>query len=224
MKRTNGGAQWWSEDKSFYLALMLCLAAIAVAAYLLFAFPNGTSDDDTMQAQEYQADDSVTASEALERIPAMDPQPAPEQEETQQETDTADPAEQPEQQPADALSFAPPMDSKITQDFSQNTLLYNETTGDWRTHEAVDYEGKSGDAVQAAAAGTVLAVGGGSGSRRVYDHQSRAGIDEPVRGTCRPVCRGGRCGKTGAEDCRAGRTDALGGKTGHTSAFLRVRK
>ena len=81
MKRTNGGAQWWSEDKSFYLALMLCLAAIAVAAYLLFAFPNGTSDDDTMQAQEYQADDSVTASEALERIPAMDPQPAPEQQE-----------------------------------------------------------------------------------------------------------------------------------------------
>ena len=146
MKRTNGGAQWWSEDKSFYLALMLCLAAIAVAAYLLFAFPNGTSDDDTMQAQEYQADDSVTASEALERIPAMDPQPAPEQQETQQETDTADPAEQPEQQPADALSFAPPMDSKITQDFSQNTLLYNETTGDWRTHEAGDYEGKSGDA------------------------------------------------------------------------------
>ena len=69
MKRTNGGAQWWSEDKSFYLALMLCLAAIAVAAYLLFAFPNGTSDDDTMQAQEYQADDSVAASEALERIP-----------------------------------------------------------------------------------------------------------------------------------------------------------
>ena len=137
MKRTNGGAQWWSEDKSFYLALMLCLAAIAVAAYLLFAFPNGTSDEDTMQAQEYQADDSVTASEALERIPAMDPQPAPEQQETQQETDTADPAEQPEQQPADALSFAPPMDSKITQDFSQNTLLYNETTGDWRTHEAV---------------------------------------------------------------------------------------
>lgn len=159
MKRTNGGAQWWSEDKSFYLALMLCLAAIAVAAYLLFVFPNGTSDDDTMQAQEYQADDSVAASEALERIPAMDPQPAPEQQETQQETDTADPAEQPEQQTADALSFAPPMDSKITQDFSQNTLLYNETTGDWRTHEAVDYEGKSGDAVQAAAAGTVLAVG-----------------------------------------------------------------
>lgn len=67
MKRTNGGAQWWSEDKSFYLALMLCLAAIAVAAYLLFAFPNGTSDEDTMQAQEYQADDSVTASEALQR-------------------------------------------------------------------------------------------------------------------------------------------------------------
>ena len=55
MKRTNGGAQWWSEDKSFYLALMLCLAAIAVAAYLLFAFPNGTSDEDTMNIRRMTA-------------------------------------------------------------------------------------------------------------------------------------------------------------------------
>ncbi len=158
MKRTNGGAQWWSEDKSFYVVLLMCLAAIAVAAYLLFAFPSSTTDE-TMQAQEYQADDSVTSSEALERIPAMDPQPAQKQQESETQTDAAESTEQPVQQTAAALTVAPPMDSKITQDFSNDTLVYNETTGDWRTHEAVDYEGEAGDAVQAAADGTVLAVG-----------------------------------------------------------------
>ncbi len=158
MKRTNGGAQWWSEDKSFYVVLLMCLAAIAVAAYLLFAFPSGTTDE-TMQAQEYQADDSVTASEALERIPAMDPQPAQKQQESETQDAATEPTEQPVQQTAAALTVVPPMDSKITQDFSKDTLTYNETTGDWRTHEAIDYAGKEGDAVQAAADGTVLAVG-----------------------------------------------------------------
>lgn len=158
MKRTNGGAQWWSEDKSFYVVLLLCLAAIAVAAYLLFAVPSGTTDE-TMQAEEYQADDSVTASEALERIPAMDPQPAEKQQESETQTEEAEQTEQPVQQTAAAQTVAPPMDSEVTQDFSQDTLTYNETTGDWRTHEAIDYAGKKGDAVQAAADGTVLAVG-----------------------------------------------------------------
>ena len=158
MKRTNGGAQWWSEDKSFYVVLLMCLAAIAVAAYLLFAFPSGTTDE-TMQAQEYQADDSVTASEALERIPAMDPQPAQKQQESETQDAATEQAEQPVQQTAAALTVVPPMDSDITQDFSKDTLTYNETTGDWRTHEAIDYAGKEGDAVQAAADGTVLAVG-----------------------------------------------------------------
>ena len=145
MKRTNGGAQWWSEDKSFYVVLLMCLAAIAVAAYLLFAFPSGTTDE-TMQAQEYQADDSVTASEALERIPAMDPQPAQKQQESETQDAATEPTEQPVQQTAAALTVVPPMDSKITQDFSKDTLTYNETTGDWRTHEAIDYAGKQGDA------------------------------------------------------------------------------
>lgn len=158
MKRTNGGTQWWSEDKSFYVVLLMCLAAIAVAAYLLFAFPSGTTDE-TMQAQEYQADDSVTASEALERIPAMDPQPAQKQQESETQDAATEQAEQPVQQTAAALTVVPPMDSDITQDFSKDTLTYNETTGDWRTHEAIDYAGKEGDAVQAAADGTVLAVG-----------------------------------------------------------------
>ena len=42
MKKSNG-AQWWNEDKSFYMILMLCLMAIAVAAYVLFALPTSSA-------------------------------------------------------------------------------------------------------------------------------------------------------------------------------------
>lgn len=196
MKRTNGGAQWWSEDKSFYAVLLLCLAAIAVAAYLLFAFPSSDAEE-TMQAQEYQADDTVKAAEAQERIPAMQPQPAQKQQESETQTDTAEQTKQPAEQSAADTAVTPPMDSKITQDFSNETLTYNETTGDWRTHEAIDYAGKAGDAVHAAADGTVLAVGNDAvlGTYLTISHARGmtslyAGVAEPAVSEGDSVTRG----------------------------------
>ena len=85
------GAQWWNEDKSFYMILMLCLMAIAVAAYVLFALPTSSETEDPMDGYLYEADDSVTASEALDRVPALDTEPAEEPEETAEQTE--EPAE-----------------------------------------------------------------------------------------------------------------------------------
>ena len=88
MKKSNG-AQWWNEDKSFYMILMLCLMAIAVAAYVLFALPTSSETEDPMDGYLYEADDSVTASEALDRVPALDTEPAEEPEETAEQTEEA---------------------------------------------------------------------------------------------------------------------------------------
>ena len=52
MKKSNG-AQWWNEDKSFYMILMLCLMAIAVAAYVLFALPTSSETEDPMDGYLY---------------------------------------------------------------------------------------------------------------------------------------------------------------------------
>lgn len=161
MKKSNG-AQWWNEDKSFYMILMLCLMAIAVAAYVLFALPTSSEEQDPMDGYLYEADDSVTASEALDRVPALDTEPAEQAEETAEQTE--EPAEtttesEPEIQTAAEPTFTPPMTSDILRAYSSDTLEYDETTGDWRTHEAVDYTGKKGDAVCAIADGTVVTVG-----------------------------------------------------------------
>ena len=94
MKKSNG-AQWWNEDKSFYMILMLCLMAIAVAAYVLFALPTSSETEDPMDGYLYEADDSVTASETLDRVPALDTEPA-------EETEPEEAAEQ--EEPADRKS------------------------------------------------------------------------------------------------------------------------
>ena len=95
MKKSNG-AQWWNEDKSFYMILMLCLMAIAVAAYVLFALPTSSETEDPMDGYLYEADDSVTASEALDRVPALDTEPA-EETEPEEAAEQEEPAEQPEE-------------------------------------------------------------------------------------------------------------------------------
>lgn len=188
MKKANG-ARWWSEDKGFYMILMLCLLAIAVAAYVLFAAPASVEEQDPLDGYLYEADDSVTASEALDRVPAMDTTPAEdaaEQEDAAEEAeDTANTEEEEQVQTAAELTFTPPMTGEVSRAFSSDTLEYDETTGDWRTHEAVDYAGKKGDAVCAIADGTVLTVGDDAiyGKYVVVSHAENmtslyAGLDE----------------------------------------------
>ncbi|MDO4173143.1 MAG: M23 family metallopeptidase [Eubacteriales bacterium] len=163
MKKTNG-AQWWSEEKGFYMILMLCLLAIAVAAYVLFATPASTEEQDPLDGYLYEADESVTASDTIDRVPAMDTTPDTTEEEEAEEPVEEEPAEQTtaaeeEVEAAAALTFTPPMTGEVSRAFSADTLAYDETTGDWRTHEAADYSGNAGDSVCAIASGTVVEVG-----------------------------------------------------------------
>ena len=58
--------------------------------------------------------------------------------------------------------------------FSVDTLTYDETLGDWRTHDGLDIQATAGTAVAAAAAGTVLSVteDGLLGTMVVIDHHN----------------------------------------------------
>ncbi len=170
MKKTNdGAAQWWSEDKGFYMILLLCVAAVAVAAYVLFVSPD-TVETDPLDGYVYEADDSVTASDTLDRVPAMDTSGDTAQEDTDEaeqtlaaadagDGDEAAPAEKQTADTAAQLTFTPPTDGEISRAFSGDTLEYDETTRDWRTHTGTDYAGEEGDAVCAIADGTVIETG-----------------------------------------------------------------
>ena len=54
-----------------------------------------------------------------------------------------------------AQPFASPKSGAVLQPFSGDELVYNETMGDWRTHNGMDIAGKAGDTVKAPMAGTV---------------------------------------------------------------------
>lgn len=57
-----------------------------------------------------------------------------------------------------AVLSTSPADSEPIQGFSGSELVYNETLGDWRTHNGADYAAETGDEVHAVALGTVLSV------------------------------------------------------------------
>ena len=52
-----------------------------------------------------------------------------------------------------------PLKGDVLTAFSMDTLVYNPTLDDWRTHDGIDISAEAGTAVVAAAAGTVIAVG-----------------------------------------------------------------
>ena len=149
MKKSNDGAAHpLLRDKGFYAVLLACIAAAALAAWVLFASP-APAEADPMDGYLYEADDSLSVSEPLEQVEKQPDPPADDE-----------PQPQPRQEPAVPQPvFTPPMQTDISRPFSGDRLVYNRTTEDWRTHNGADYAGKAGDAVCAVTDGTVLTVG-----------------------------------------------------------------
>lgn len=123
--------------RGFYIALVLCLAAIGVAGYLTLV----------QQAKVVEKDKEtpVIQQEPVEDISrAQAPQPEPIQE-------TLNPQELLPQ-------VCSPLDGTTVTVFSMTELLYDETMADWRTHDGIDIKAEEGDAVKTAADGTVKEV------------------------------------------------------------------
>ena len=57
-----------------------------------------------------------------------------------------------------ALAVIMPLEGEIVAAFSMDTLVYNATLEDWRTHDGVDISAEAGTGVLAAAAGTVADI------------------------------------------------------------------
>lgn len=58
-----------------------------------------------------------------------------------------------------AVLSVSPADAEPILAFSGSELVYNETLGDWRTHNGADYAAEEGEDIHAVALGTVLSVG-----------------------------------------------------------------
>lgn len=125
--------------RGFYIALVLCLAAIGVAGYFVLVQQAKVAEEgkDKPVVRQEEVEDVQRA-----QMPEADPEPVQE---------TLEPEELLPQ-------VCSPLDGTTVTVFSMTELMYDETMADWRTHDGVDIRAEEGDAVKTAAAGTVKDV------------------------------------------------------------------
>ena len=151
------------DGAGFYAALSVCILAVGVAGYFLLLQDKTPASGESEPLQETQlpvmepAPLEIPAPEAAEEKPG----PAPTTESSPVSAMPEIPAEIPDKTPV--IPAAPqlvvePLQGNVVAAFSVDTLLYDETMGDWRIHDGIDISAQAGSHVRAASAGTVLSV------------------------------------------------------------------
>lgn len=154
MRKQGYTGQAKKSDRSFYVILTICLVVIAVSSYVLFFTPGAQqpaepeiylpSGDAVVQAPVAVPDVDIPTEP---ETPVIQPEPEPE---PAQEA----PKEQTAAQPPEPI-WVRPVDGEVLKAFSGDTLVRDETMGDWRVHTGTDYAADPGMRVYAVSDGTV---------------------------------------------------------------------
>ncbi|MCC8122002.1 MAG: M23 family metallopeptidase [Oscillospiraceae bacterium] len=143
--------------KGFYIVLFLCIAAIGISGYYLFSSVNGDGDTAVAAPTEVMVEASPEHSvpPTTNATQTVTPSTAKPNTATKQETlATAEPTAKVETDP----TFCFPIQGEVVNTFSMDTLSYDETMKDWRTHAGIDIAAAIGTEVRAAAGGEVVEV------------------------------------------------------------------
>lgn len=135
-----------SAGKGYYIALILCAAAIGITSYV---YQRNTKAIREVAVQETSPDTLPVQVQQTEDVQVLATTP------TEGAKSTV-PATTP-QQPT-AWKTVAPLAGETIVGYSMEALSYNETTRDWRVHDGVDIAAEEGTPVYAAASGEVSAV------------------------------------------------------------------
>ena len=143
-KRSRGG-------KGYYIALILCAAAIWITGYVYYRNVNQPREASLQETYE----DVLVGPLGTEDVAVLATQP-------QTQPQTTPPASTPEPSTAPtvkkALKTVSPVSGETIFGYSMEALSYNQTTRDWRVHNGVDLAAEAGTEVCAAADGEVSTV------------------------------------------------------------------
>ena len=135
--------------KGYYIALILCAAAIGITGYLYYQNANETEE---VSIQETLGKDILVGTMETEDVAVLATQP---------QTQATNPSTQetaPEATVKKSFKTASPVSGEEIYGYSMEALSYNETTRDWRVHNGVDIAAEAGAEVCAAADGEVYTV------------------------------------------------------------------
>lgn len=155
--RNKRGFKQIVKDKGFYIALAICLLAVGVVTVvsLVNSLPPVGKQEETPSADRTTgtpSTPSTTATQAVE-IPVTGVADLRTTTAVPTTTTTATvPIE-----PTEDL-YVLPLTNEVLTPFSGGQPVFSQTMGDWRTHNGVDFVGKDGQKVKAAAEGTVTVI------------------------------------------------------------------
>ncbi len=131
------------KDKGYYIALVLCAVAIGISGYLYYRNSQedigGTMQTPTVGQSAITGNDVQTA--------VTDPTP-----------DSGSPVTPTEPVQKKPGKITKPVSGNAVLPYCVETLCYNPTTRDWRTHNGIDYATEPGTNVCASADGIVYTV------------------------------------------------------------------
>ena len=138
------------NGKGYYIALILCAAAIGISGYLYYQNTNKQEDD--LLLQEETQEEFLLGTMGTEAMEALATQSAV--------TEGTTPSTQPSSAPTESalMKTAAPVSGETLADYSMDCLSYNQTTRDWRVHNGMDIAAEEGTLVLAAADGEVSSV------------------------------------------------------------------
>lgn len=160
------------DGKGFYLVVLLCVSAVGLSGWYLTRTMDSPGDElvDPAIASASVTDPSSAASEQVsgtaqivvpspsveDVLTASTPSPVPVTEPETPAEPVLDPT--PADEPPVPLVYTWPVKGEVLTGHSLETLLYDETMGDWRVHTGLDIAAAPGANVLSTAAGTVTAV------------------------------------------------------------------
>ena len=135
--------------KGYYIALILCAAAIGITSYV---YHRNSQKIEEVSLQETQVEDILAGTMGTEDVPVLATE-AP-----TQSTAPATQATAPTATEKKPLKTTSPVSGNAISGYSMEALSYNQTTRDWRVHNGVDLAAEPGAEVCAAADGKVYTV------------------------------------------------------------------
>lgn len=161
MKTDEKKKKFLKQNKGFYVALTVCVVAVAAAAWTTYGSVVEYAESQNRQVSELlekEASEELQTGQEVSNIPYESSVEESSEEESSGQESVSSAAEAQETVSHKMKIIEPIEDGTVIKKYSPTELLESKTMGDWRTHNGVDIAASDGTIVRAMSDGIVTEI------------------------------------------------------------------